>query len=166
MSLEAWDDEDKRYPGNEVDLEHNDYDVMRCSMRNYYFTSVCVSVSGSGADSVLCSLFGVLYFRLEIIFLFRVLGFRFCLYAFFLGFCTFISGFWMFVLYYGHQGKLSVFYIVWFYFVFCDSGFILCFRFESVFLFWVLVFLFGFCGMYFPYRPPYIWPPYSCKSIH
>ena len=41
------------------------------------------SVSGSGADSVLCSLFGILYFRLEIIFLFRVLGFRFCLYTFF-----------------------------------------------------------------------------------
>ena len=52
-------------------------------MRNYYFTSVWVSVSGSGADSVLCSLFGVLYFRLEIIFLFRVLGFRLCFYAFF-----------------------------------------------------------------------------------
>ena len=100
------------------------------------------------------------------IFLFRVLVFRFCFYAPFLGFCTSISGFWVFVLYYGHQGKLSVFYIVWFYFVFCDSGFILCFRFESVFLFWVLVFLFGFCGMYFPYRPPYIWPPFVCKSIH
>ena len=52
---------------------------------------------------VLCSLFGVLYFRLEIIFLFRVLGFRSCLYAFFLGFCTSISGFWVFVLYYGHK---------------------------------------------------------------
>ena len=100
------------------------------------------------------------------IFLFRVLVFRFCFYAPFLGFCTSISGFWVFVLYYGHQGKLSVFYIVWFYFVFCDSVFILCFRFESVFLFCVLVFLFGFCGMYFPYRPPYIWPPFVCKSIH
>ena len=105
-------------------------------MRNYYFTSVWVSVSGSGADSVLCSLFGVLYFRLEIIFLFRVLGFGFCLYAFFfLGFCTSISGFWVFVLYYGHQGKLSVFYIVWFYFVFCDSGFCVSVL-GSVFLFW------------------------------
>ena len=27
-SHEAWEDGDKRYPGNEVDLEHNDYDVM------------------------------------------------------------------------------------------------------------------------------------------
>ena len=27
-SIEAWEDGDKRYPGNEVDLEHNDYDVM------------------------------------------------------------------------------------------------------------------------------------------
>ena len=27
-SLEAWEDGDKRYPGNEVDLEHDDYDVM------------------------------------------------------------------------------------------------------------------------------------------
>ena len=43
------------------------------------------------------------------IFLFRVLVFRFCFYAPFLGFCTSISGFWVFVLYYGHQGKLSVF---------------------------------------------------------
>ena len=28
MSLEAREDEDKRYPGNEVNLEHDDYDVM------------------------------------------------------------------------------------------------------------------------------------------
>ena len=27
-SIEAWEDGDKRYPGNEVDLEHDDYDVM------------------------------------------------------------------------------------------------------------------------------------------
>ena len=65
-SHEAREDGDKRYRGNGVDLEHDDYDVMRCSMRNYYFTSVWVFFSGSGADSVLCSLFGVLYFRLEI----------------------------------------------------------------------------------------------------
>ena len=45
--------------------------------------------------------------------------------------------------------KTFSFNIVWFYFLFCDSGFILCFRFESVFLFWVLVFLFGFCGYVF-----------------
>ena len=107
-------------------------------MRNYYFTSVWNSVSGSGADSVLCSLFGVLYFRLEIIFLFRVLGFRFCLYAFFLGFCTSLSGFWVFVLYYGHQGKLSVFLKL-----FHDS--ILYFLILVLVLpFWNLCFCFGF----------------------
>ena len=102
------------------------------------------------------------------IFLFRVLVFRFCFYAPFLGFCTSISGFWVFVLYYGHQGKLSVFFlncmilfcVLWFWFSPYASVL------ESVFLFWVLVFLFGFCGMYFPYRPPYIWPPFVCKSIH
>ena len=27
-SIEAWEDGDKRYPGNDVDLEHDDYDVM------------------------------------------------------------------------------------------------------------------------------------------
>ena len=27
---------------------------------------------------------------------------------------------------------------------------------ESVFLFWGLVFIFGFCGLHFPYRPRYI----------
>ena len=108
---------------------------IRCSMRNYYFTSLWVSVSGSGADSVLCSLFGVLYFRLEIYLSVSGFGFSILLVCFFLGFCTSISGFWVFVLYYGHQGKLSVFYIVWFYFVFCDSGSCVSVL-ESVFLFW------------------------------
>ena len=80
-------------------------------MRNYYFTSVWVSVSGSGADSVLCSLFAVLYFRLEIIFLFRVLGFRFCLCAFFFFrvLHVYFRVFECLFCYYGHQGKLSVF---------------------------------------------------------
>ena len=50
----------------------------------------------------------------------------------------------------------SFFKIVRFYFVFCDSGFHLASVLESVFLFWVLVLVFGFCGMHFPYRPPYI----------
>ena len=108
-------------------------------MTNYYFTSVWVSVSGSGADSVLCSLFGVLYFRLEIYLSVSGFGFSILLVCFFLGFCTSISGFWVFVLYYGHQGKLSVFLkIVWFYFVFCDSGF------HLVLPFWNLSFCFGF----------------------
>ena len=34
-SHEAWEDGDKRYPGNEVDLEHNDYDVMCLDKMQY-----------------------------------------------------------------------------------------------------------------------------------
>ena len=145
---------------------------MRCSMRNYYFTSVWVSVSGSGADSVLCSLFGVLYFGLEIYLSVSGFGFSILLVCFFLGFCTSIFVFWVFVLYYGHQGKLSVFfklYVSIFYFVILV--FTLCFRFGMCvsvlgfgFPFCVLWYVFQF--VYFPYRPPYIWPLFLCKSIH
>ena len=116
-------------------------------MRNYYFTSVWVSVSGSGADSVLCSLFGVLYFRLEIYLSVSGFGFLILFVRFFLGFCTSISRFWVFVLYYAHQGKLSVFFkIVRFYFVFCDSGFHLVLPFRNLcfcfgFWFWFLGFV-------------------------
>ena len=95
-SLEAWEDGDKRYPGNEVDLEHDDYDVKcldKMQHEKLLFTSVWVSVSGSGADSVLCSLFGVLYFRLEIYLSVSGFGFSILLVCFFLGFCTSISGF-------------------------------------------------------------------------
>ena len=57
---------------------------------------------------------------------------------FFLGFCTSISGFWVFVLYYGHQGKLSVFLKL-----FHDS--ILYFLILVLVLpFWNLCFCFGF----------------------
>ena len=119
-------------------------------MRNYCFTSVWVSVSGSGADSVLCSLFGILYFHLGIYLSVSGFGFSILLVCFFLGFCTSISRFWVFVLYYGHQRKLSVFFlncmilfcILWFWF--------LCFRFGicvSVlgfgFSFWVLWYVFS-----------------------
>ena len=68
-SIEAWEDGDKRYPGNEVDLEHDDYDVMCLDKMQHDKLLFYISLSffsGSGADSVLCSLFGVLYFRLEI----------------------------------------------------------------------------------------------------
>ena len=34
-SHEAWEDGDKRYPGNEVDLEHDDYDVMCLDKMQY-----------------------------------------------------------------------------------------------------------------------------------
>ena len=104
-------------------------------MTNYYFTSVWVSVSGSGADSVLCSLFGVLYFRLEIYLSVSGFGFSILLVCFFLGFCTSIS---RFVLYYGHQRKLSVFF-----FKLYDS--ILYFVILVLVLpFWNLCFCFGF----------------------
>ena len=63
-SHEAREDGDKRYPGNEVDLEHDDYDVMCLDKMQHEKLLFYISLSffsGSGADSVLCSLFGVLY---------------------------------------------------------------------------------------------------------
>ena len=163
-SLEAWEDGDKRYPGNEVDLEHNDYDVMCLDKMQHEKLQFYISLSFCfWVRRRFCFVFLVWGF----VFPFRDLSicFRFWVFDFacmlFLGFCTSISRFWAFVLYYGHQGKLSVFYIVWFYFVFCDSGSCAS-ALESMFLFSVPVFLF----MYFPYRPPYVWPPFVCKSIH
>ena len=47
----------------------------------------------SGADSVVCSLFGVLYFRLEIYLSVSGFGFAIFLVCFFLGTCICISGF-------------------------------------------------------------------------
>ena len=45
----------------------------------------------------------------------------------------------------------SVLYLnLWFWFLSCASVL------ESVFLFWGLVFMFGFCGLHFPYLPRYI----------
>ena len=45
----------------------------------------------------------------------------------------------------------SVLYLhLWFWFLSCASVL------KSVFLFWGLVFIFGFCGLHFPYRPRYI----------
>ena len=57
----------------------------------------------SGADFVVCSLFGVLYFRLEIYLSVSGFGFAIFLVCFFLGICICISGFWVFALYYGHK---------------------------------------------------------------
>ena len=167
-SLEAWEDGDKRYPENEVDLEHNDYDVMCLDKMQHEKLLFYISLSFCfWVRSRFCFVFVVWGF----VFPFRDLSFCFGFWVFdfasilFLGFCTSISGFWVFVLYYGHQGKLSVFLnciilfcILWFWF--------LSFRFGSGVSVLGLVFLFGFCGMYFPYRPPYIWPPFVCKSIH
>ena len=68
--------------------------------------------------------------------------FDFACMHFFLGFCTSFSGFWMFVLYYGHQGKLSVFFKLY------DS--ILYFVILVLVLpFWNLSFCFGFWGFGF-----------------
>ena len=137
-------------------------------MRNYNFTSVWVSVSESGADSVLCSLFGVLYFRLEIYLSVSGFGFSILLVCFFLGFCTSISRFWVFVLYYGHQRKLSVFFLKLY-----DS--ILYFVILVLVLpFWNLCFCFGFWFFFLGFvvcifligHHIFIWPPFVCKSIH
>ena len=106
------------------------YSVMiGCIMRNYYFTSV--SVCESGTDSVLCSWFRVLFFRLEICLSVSGFGFSILLVCFVLGSWISISWFWFFLLYYRHQGKLSVFYMVWFWFVFFDSGFYLVLSFWN-----------------------------------
>ena len=143
---------------------------IRCIMRNYYFSSVCVPVSGSGADSVLCSWFWgfVFPFRdLSFCFAIRVLGFRFCLYA------SQVLDFYFqllsvcFVL--RDQGKLSVFHILLFCFIFkfVILVFILCFRFGicvSVlgfgFHFWVLWSAFSLSTTI------YIWQSYLCQSIY
>ena len=117
-------------------------------MRNYCFTSVWVSVSGSGADSVLCSLFGILYFHLGIYLSVSGFGFSILLLCFFLGFCTSISEFCVFVLYYRQQGKLSVFfklYVSILYFVILVLllplwNLCFCFRFRFSFL---CIFLIG-----------------------
>ena len=167
---EAWEDGDKRYPGNEVDLEHNDYDVMCLDKMQHEKLLFYISLS-------FC-----FWVRSRFCFVFLVWGFVFPFRD--LSFCF---GFWVFdfacMLFFrvlhvyfrvlsvcfvlrASRKTFSFFKIVsWFYFVFSDSGSCASVS-ESVFLFWVLVFLFGFCGMYFPYRPPYIWPPFLCKSIH
>ena len=79
-------------------------------MRNYYLHQFKFLFLGQEPILFCVRCLGFCISVYRFIILFRVLGFRFCLCAFFfLGFCTSISGFWVFVLYYGHQGKLSVF---------------------------------------------------------
>ena len=111
-SHEAWEDGDKRYPGNEVDLEHNDYDVMCLDKMQYEKLLFYISLSFCfWVRSRFCFVFLVWGFVFPFRDYLSVSGFGFSilLVCFFLGFCTSISGFWVFVLYYGHQGKLSVF---------------------------------------------------------
>ena len=140
-SHEAWEDEDKRYPGNEVDLEHNDYDVMCLDKMQHEKLLFYISLSFCfWVRSRFCFVFlvwGFVFPFRDLSFCFGFWVFDFACMLFFLGFCTSISGFWVFVLYYGHQGKLSVFFklydSIW-YFV------ILVF----VLPFWNLSFCFGF----------------------
>ena len=145
-SIEAWEDGDKRYPGNEVDLEHDDYDVMCLDKMQHEKLLFYISLSFCfWVRSRFCFVFLVWGF----VFPFRDLSFCFGFWVldfacmlFFLGFCTSISGFWMFVLYYGHQGKLSVFFKLY------DS--ILYFVILVLVLpFWNLSFCFGFWGFGF-----------------
>ena len=159
-SHKAREDGDKRYPGNEVNLEHNDYDVM------------CLDKMQHDKRLFYISLSFCFWVRSRFCFVFVVWGFAFPFRD--LSFCF---GFWVFdfacMLFFrvlhvyfrvlsvcfvlrASRKTFSFFKIVsCFYFVFSDSGSCASVS-ESVFLFWVLVFLFGFCGMYFPYRPPYI----------
>ena len=168
-SLEAKEDGDKRYLGNEVDLQRDDYDVMCLDnihhVKLLFYISFCFCF---WVRSRFCFVFLVMVF----VFPFRrfclsVSGFEFSilLACFFLGFWISISRYWVFVLYYEHQGKLSVFDILWFCFIFVILVFILCFRFGicvSVlgfgFHFWVLWSAFSLSATI------YIWPSHLCKS--
>ena len=168
-SLEAWEDGDKRYPGNEVDLEHNDYDVMCLDKMQHEKLQFYISLSFCfWVRRRFCFVFLVWGF----VFPFRDLSicFRFWVFDFacmlFLGFCTSISRFWVFVLYYGHQRKLSVFLncmilfcILWFWFS--------CFRFGIYVSVLDWFFFLGFVVCIFLIgHHIFIWPPFVCKSIH
>ena len=79
-SLEAKEDGDKRYLGNEVDLRRDDYDVTCLDNMHHekllFYISFCFWVR-----SRFCFVFLVMGFVFpfrRFVFLFRVLGFRFC----------------------------------------------------------------------------------------
>ena len=100
-SHEAWEDGDKRYPGNEVDLEHNDYDVMCLDKMQYDKLLFYISLSFCfWVRSRFCFVFLVWGFVFPFRDYLSVSGlwvFDFACMPFFLGFCTSISGFWVFV---------------------------------------------------------------------
>ena len=115
-----------------------------------------------GQEPILCSWLWVLFFLLEELsfcFGFWVFDFACMLLLRVLDFYFRVSGV-CFVL--RASRKLSVFAILWccpdsvlylnlwFWFLSCASVL------ESMFLFWGLVFIFGFCGLHFPYLPRYI----------
>ena len=99
-SIEAWEDGDKRYPGNEVDLEHNDYDVMCLDKMQHEKLLFYISLSFCfWVRSRFCFVFLVWDFVFPFRDYLSVLGFAFSILLvcfFFLGFCTS-------VLYYGNK---------------------------------------------------------------
>ena len=105
-SIEAWEDGDKRYPENEVDLEHNDYDVMCLDKMQHEKLLFYISLSFCfWVRSRFCFVFlvwGFVFPFRDLSFCFGFSVFDFACMLFFLGFCMSISGFWVFVLYYGH----------------------------------------------------------------
>ena len=144
--LEAWEDGDNRYPRNEVDLEHDDYDVMRLDKMQhdkilfYISLSFCFSVRSRTwgfvflfRDLSFCFGFWVFDFAC-ILFLFRALHVYFRV----LSVCFVLRA----------SMKTFSFKIAWFYFVFCDSGSCASVL-ESVFLFWVWFSFFGFVVCFF-----------------
>ena len=83
-SLEAKEDGDKRYLGNEIDLRRDDYDVCLDKMHHeklLFYISFCFCFC-FWVRSRFCFMFLVMGFVFpfrRFVFLFRVLGFRFCL---------------------------------------------------------------------------------------
>ena len=139
-SIEAWEDGDKRYPGNEVDLEHDDYDVMCLDKMQHEKLLFYISLSFCfWVRNRFCFVFLVWGFVFPFRDYLSVSGFGFSILLvcfLFLGFCTSIFGFWVFVLYYGHQGKVFLHCMI----LFC----ILWFWFYLVLPFWICVSVLGF----------------------
>ena len=121
MSVEAREDGDKRYPGNEVDSEYDDYDVMCLYKKHpeklhhekllfHYFSCFCFWVRRR---------FCFVFLVWDFMFPFRDLSFCFGFWVF--DFVCMLFFFRVFDVYfrilsvcfvYGYKGKLSVFYIV------------------------------------------------------
>ena len=97
-SHKAREDGDKRYPGNEVDLEHDDYDVMCLDKMQHEKLLFYISLSFCfWVRSRFCFVFLVWGFVFPFRDYLSVSGFGFSIllvcFFFFLGFCTSISGF-------------------------------------------------------------------------
>ena len=96
-SHKAREDGDKRYPGNEVNLEHDDYDVMCLDKMQHEKLLFYISLSFCfWVRSRFCFVFLVWGFVFPCRDYLSVSGFEYSILHvcfFFLGFCTFISGF-------------------------------------------------------------------------